>query len=482
MTQNPQALQALGQAAISAPPVAQKSVTGKKSKRFKRIALISILAISILIVLWLNLAIIFGRSSIGGKQVSLATSKSTLEQTMVEQTEAYKMTVSYPDKTEKSFTLKEMGLSLDKEASIKSLQQMRLVELASWWQPKTAELKFTIDQTKFNSFLTNDLSKTIQPATDAKVKIEKGQVVVTDSTAGKRYGLVYPQETINKTTGALSPEPVELQLLALNPPITSQQLESSTAKIKNILSQRIVFTIGGVEKVATSSDIGSWLDLTPDEKQKHIKIDVNSGKVLEHIDRIAKPYIRPGRDQVVVDRDDGSSSTLVTGVNGIDVEGKSEIAVQVTNSLLEAKGIEVDLPINTSPYKTVTAGNYAKWIEVDVTNKQMYAYEKTNLVKSFFISSGAPATPTVLGQYKVQYKLVQQDMRGQNVDGSNYFQPHVPWVLYFFEGYAIHGNYWRPLSWFGRVNSSHGCVGVTVADGEWIYNWAPVGTVIIIHT
>src|SRR5262249_54227373 len=138
--------------------------------------------------------------------------------------------------------------------------------------------------------------------------------------------------------------------------------------------------------------------------------------------------------------------------------------------------------INTSSYKTVTAGDYSKWIEENVTEKKMYVYEKTKLIKTFFTSSGAPATPTVLGQYKIQRKYVQQDMEGQNADGTDYFQPNVPWVNYFYGGYAIHGNYWRPLSWFGNVNSSHGCIGVSVADGKWIYDWAPVGTPIIIHT
>ena len=68
-------------------------------------------------------------------------------------------------------------------------------------------------------------------------------------------------------------------------------------------------------------------------------------------------------------------------------------------------------------------------------------------------------------------------MSGLNPDGSKYFQPSVPWINYFdHSGDAVHGNYWWPASYFGSINSSHGCVGVQVPEAEWIYNWAPIGT------
>ena len=72
-------------------------------------------------------------------------------------------------------------------------------------------------------------------------------------------------------------------------------------------------------------------------------------------------------------------------------------------------------------------------------------------------------------------------MKGANVDGSRYFQAAVPYVNYFYGSYAIHGNYWRPDSWFGNINSSHGCVGINDPDDAWVYNWAPIGTPVIVH-
>jgi lipoprotein-anchoring transpeptidase ErfK/SrfK len=73
-------------------------------------------------------------------------------------------------------------------------------------------------------------------------------------------------------------------------------------------------------------------------------------------------------------------------------------------------------------------------------------------------------------------------MKGFNADGTKYLQPHVHWINYFLPGgYAVHGNYWRPLSWFGNINSSHGCVSLPDDQAQWVYNWAPIGTTVITH-
>ncbi len=69
------------------------------------------------------------------------------------------------------------------------------------------------------------------------------------------------------------------------------------------------------------------------------------------------------------------------------------------------------------------------------------------------------------------------------MSGPGYVQPDVPWINYFDNsGDAIHGNYWRAASVFGNSNTSHGCVGLPVANAAWVYDWAPVGTPVLIHS
>lgn len=113
-------------------------------------------------------------------------------------------------------------------------------------------------------------------------------------------------------------------------------------------------------------------------------------------------------------------------------------------------------------------------IVVDLSDQRIYAYENGVLVRNVLVSTGLPATPTVLGDYTVQQKLVAETMAG-----PGYYLPDVPYTMYFFQGYAIHGTYWHNN--FGTP-MSHGCVNLPTPEAEWFYNWADYGTPIHVQT
>ncbi len=113
------------------------------------------------------------------------------------------------------------------------------------------------------------------------------------------------------------------------------------------------------------------------------------------------------------------------------------------------------------------------WIDVDLSQQRLYAYEGDTLVNSFIVSTGTWQTPTVTGEFKVWIKLRSSDM-----SGPGYYLPDVPFVMYFYKDYGIHGTYWHNN--FGTP-MSHGCVNLTIADAEWIYNFSSVGTVVNVH-
>jgi lipoprotein-anchoring transpeptidase ErfK/SrfK len=114
-----------------------------------------------------------------------------------------------------------------------------------------------------------------------------------------------------------------------------------------------------------------------------------------------------------------------------------------------------------------------RWIDVDLTNQMVYAYEGDTIVNSFLVSTGVPQTPTVTGQYRIYIKYHHADM-----SGPGYYLPDVPFIMYFFEGYGFHGTYWHNN--FGTP-MSRGCVNLRIPDSEWIFNFASVGTLVNIH-
>ena len=105
-----------------------------------------------------------------------------------------------------------------------------------------------------------------------------------------------------------------------------------------------------------------------------------------------------------------------------------------------------------------------KWIDVDLSTQTLVAYEGEVEVLRTTVSTGAPQTPTVKGRFRIFHKLLSQTMRG-----PGYEQPNVPYVMYFYGAYSLHGAYWH--NDFGRARS-HGCVNLRVAEAQWLFNWA----------
>ncbi len=120
-----------------------------------------------------------------------------------------------------------------------------------------------------------------------------------------------------------------------------------------------------------------------------------------------------------------------------------------------------------------TGSSGERWIDVDLSNQKLVAYEGNTPVHWVTVSTGLPGTPTVTGQYHIYVKYPAQTM-----SGPGYYLPDVPYVMYFYEGYGIHGTYWHHN--FGHP-MSHGCVNTPTPDAQWLYNWADVGTLVNVH-
>lgn len=128
---------------------------------------------------------------------------------------------------------------------------------------------------------------------------------------------------------------------------------------------------------------------------------------------------------------------------------------------------------NAAPVVASGGNGGARWIDVNLSTQSVYAYEGDTVVNSFIVSTGTSLTPTVTGRYKIWIKFVSTDM-----SGPGYYLPDVPYAMYFYKGYGLHGTYWHNN--FGTP-MSHGCVNLRTADAEWLYYWASVGTVVNVH-
>src|SRR5205814_6500207 len=77
------------------------------------------------------------------------------------------------------------------------------------------------------------------------------------------------------------------------------------------------------------------------------------------------------------------------------------------------------------------------------------------------------AHATVRGTFYIHAKHVSATMDGDEATDS-YDLRDVPYIQYFFEGYALHGAFWHDD--FGKPRS-HGCVNLAPADAAWLFGW-----------
>jgi len=109
-----------------------------------------------------------------------------------------------------------------------------------------------------------------------------------------------------------------------------------------------------------------------------------------------------------------------------------------------------------------------RWIHVDLAEQTLVAYEGDRPVYATLVASGKDGYDTPRGLFRIRLKHLSTTMNGDDPIDGFYEVEEVPWTMYYFEGYALHGAYWHDE--FGGVRS-HGCTNLAPADARWLYYW-----------
>jgi lipoprotein-anchoring transpeptidase ErfK/SrfK len=124
-------------------------------------------------------------------------------------------------------------------------------------------------------------------------------------------------------------------------------------------------------------------------------------------------------------------------------------------------------------FRTDAPADGKKWIEIDISDQRLVAWQGDVPVFETIVSTGKPGWRTLPGVFNVYRKYDQTRMRGIDYD-----TPDVPWTMYYSGAFAIHGAYWHNN--FGTP-VSHGCVNLRVPEAKALYEWAPMGTEVVVN-
>jgi hypothetical protein len=111
-----------------------------------------------------------------------------------------------------------------------------------------------------------------------------------------------------------------------------------------------------------------------------------------------------------------------------------------------------------------------RWIDVDLDDQILVAYEGDLPVYATLLSSGAKDAPTETGIYRMWLKESEADMKGLNGEDP-YSVATVPWTQFYSpeRGLALHTAYWHDQ--FG-TRRSRGCLNLAPRDARWLYFWS----------
>lgn len=129
----------------------------------------------------------------------------------------------------------------------------------------------------------------------------------------------------------------------------------------------------------------------------------------------------------------------------------------------------------------------AKKIVVDISDQELTAYEGDNEVFDTLVTTGRKQLPTPLGTFSVLQKLSPTTFTSPWPKTSPFYYPptHINYAMAFKEGgFFLHDATWRSAFGPGTVDDnqgSHGCVSMSLDAAKWLYNWAPVGTPVVIQ-
>jgi lipoprotein-anchoring transpeptidase ErfK/SrfK len=155
-------------------------------------------------------------------------------------------------------------------------------------------------------------------------------------------------------------------------------------------------------------------------------------------------------------------------------------------SYIYAAFVFVLQPGETSP---LTDGVGAeKWIDVNVSTQTATAMVGDRAIHTAAVSTGSPDFPTPLGSHRLEddgriaVERMTASQAGYSPQQARYDVERVLFTQYFDRmGDALHLNYWRPASVFGRTATSHGCVGLQLHDAQYFWLFGEPGMRVEIH-
>lgn len=131
------------------------------------------------------------------------------------------------------------------------------------------------------------------------------------------------------------------------------------------------------------------------------------------------------------------------------------------------------------PADAPTAG---RWIDVNLTQQLMVAYEGREAARVIVTTTGMAGWETPPGFYQILARVANETMESGAIGAEHFYKlEDVLFTQYFTNvGHAIHYAWWRTPQTIGRPGS-HGCLNTLLDEARYLWDWATIGTPVYVH-
>ncbi len=295
-----------------------------------------------------------------------------------------------------STTLFDMGIEIDKEASLKKVTDYplskRLTPMSIFFQAddkQTEQIVVRVNESKLDTFTQKIIEENTRAPIEGSVVIDGISVSVKPPQNGINYD---PEEVaaILRGAGTFTLETINLPATTSSPIYSRAVLDATATKAQAMLSQSITVTTIGQQQRFEPTTIAGWISFIPDPSTKTMTIELNRGLIKNALrDHAAVIHLAPGWTNI----SNSLETTRTPGTSGrmLAADETAEAVVVALNTISDsAAGVLAQIPPsagNTRDYPHTSIGlqyllddwysrnSGAKWgiVVKELGNKQRYA-------------------------------------------------------------------------------------------------------------
>ncbi|MDQ2683548.1 MAG: L,D-transpeptidase family protein, partial [Chloroflexota bacterium] len=178
----------------------------------------------------------------------------------------------------------------------------------------------------------------------------------------------------------------------------------------------------------------------------------------------------------------GEEVTVVDWVEGEEVFVGADLWAKTSDGdFVYARNIGRNAPVAAPPLPP-NAPSVGRWIDVNLTQQLMVAYDGRDVERVIVTTTGMAGWETPPGAYQILWRVANETMDSDAIGAEHFYKlEDVLFTQYFTDlGHAIHYAWWRTPQTIGRPGS-HGCLNTLLDDAQFLWDWATIGTPVIVH-